>query len=170
MLNPECKYSRDEIKCVKQKPKLNRWQFYPLLMTVSKTYCKWNKIIHSLSTNCPLIDCPFKKKLLQISYGNLSPCIERIRIRKELIWDFIDSAENRINPEQNDLSEPIGRWFISSFGNSPEKVLDAHYQNTDLKPRWHGTWQDNKRNGVGPGLKLFIFWYHKIYQQKTNIL
>ena len=35
-----CRYSRDEIKCVKQEPKLNQWQYFPVLMPVSKNYCQ----------------------------------------------------------------------------------------------------------------------------------
>ena len=35
-----CRYLRDEIKCVKQEPKLNQWQFFPVLMPVSKNYCE----------------------------------------------------------------------------------------------------------------------------------
>ena len=35
-----CRYIRGEMKCVKQKPNLDRWKFYPALMPVTENYCK----------------------------------------------------------------------------------------------------------------------------------
>ena len=35
-----CKYIRNEIKCVKQGTKLNKWKFYPALMPVTTNYCQ----------------------------------------------------------------------------------------------------------------------------------
>ena len=32
-----CKYTRGEIKCVRQGLKLNKWKFFPALMSVNKT-------------------------------------------------------------------------------------------------------------------------------------